>query len=175
MTRIELKLRAEVIKNEKTGKVHLSFKNPAYYHQQVNQLANDKYALVTIENARSKRSNNQNSYWHGVCFPILAELMSVNDTDAKELCVEDYILPKVIHIKGKEREIRRGTSGLSKSEGILFTDNIRQLAVELGGYIPTPCEAGYACGRKECDTCNPMTSEPRPTNYPQENAKADLF
>lgn len=171
--KVKLRLYANIV--EENGRLRVAFKNPAYYQQQLSQLSKDKSVIVTIENQQSTRSRQQNKYWHGVCFPILAELMSLNETEAKEICIEEYILPKVITFKGKERELRRGTHELSKSEGVLFTDNIRQLAVELGGYIPTPCESGYFCGRRECDICAGKIDAPSTYEYPTQDSTITAF
>jgi hypothetical protein len=54
-----------------------------------------------------------------------------------------FIQPKIIQVLGKEVEVRRGTSDLAKWEGVEFTDNVRELAMKLGGYIPTPEDEGY--------------------------------
>lgn len=64
-----------------------------------------------------------------------------------------FIAPKIVEVGGKEIEIGKGTSELGKAEASEFIDSVRQLAVELGGYISTPCEAGYFCMKKECDIC----------------------
>ena len=154
VAKVTIRLRAEVVKDEK-GRPRLAFKNPAYYHQQVSQFRFDKYVMVTIENMRSERTPNQNRYWHGVCFILIGELTGMTEMEAKEVCVQMFIKPKIVKVSGKEYEIRRGTSELSKGVGVEFTNDIRQLAVELNGYIPTPCEAGYHCGRLDCKTCNP--------------------
>ena len=145
------------------------FDNREHFDAVISNLNDGKYRMI-LEPMKSRRSNNQNAYWHGVCFPAIAELTGYTETEAKEICIKMFIPPKILNIKGKEIEVRKGTSELSKSEGVEFTDSIRQLAVELGGYIPTPCEAGYFCGRLECKICNV-----EPAEYPQENALADKF
>lgn len=141
MEKIKIHLIADIVL--KDGQKRLAFKNPDYYRDQVNRLNDQKKVLVTIENQSSSRSENQNRYWHGACFPIIAEITGYTVFEAKELCKKQFIKPKIVSIKGKEYEIPRGTSELTKWEGVEFTDAVRNLAVELGGYIPTPQEAGY--------------------------------
>lgn len=173
--KVKLNLIADVLTDDK-GKVTISFKNPAYYRQQVQQLKGKKRAIITIESEEKQRSVAQNAYWHGVCFPILAPLCSLSEAEVKELCVKKFILAKVFTFEGKEYELRKGTKDLSKIEGIEFTDNLFNFAIELGGNIPTPCEAGYACGRRNCDTCSPMIADQGiKTYYPENNLGEPTF
>lgn len=142
MSKIKINLIADIVL--KDGQKRLAFQNPDYYRDQINRLNDQKKVIVTIENQTSSRSGRQNRYWHGACFPIIAELTGYTTAEAKELCKKQFIKPKIVEIRDKEYEIPRGTSELTKSEGVEFTDAVRNLAVELGGYIPTPEEAGYA-------------------------------
>lgn len=172
MNKITINLRAEVY--EKDGKTRLAFANPAYYQHQISQFKNDKKVLVTITNLKSQRSLNQNSYWHGVCFPILADLTGFTESEVKKWCTKLYIKPTFKILKGKEVEIPRGTSDLSKGEGVTFTNEIRAEAVELGGNIPTPCEAGFSCGRRDCDICSAKTDD-KVIDYPENNLGEPTF
>lgn len=142
MEKIKIQLIADIVL--KDGQKRLAFKNPDYYRDQINRLDERKKVSVLIENVSSTRSNQQNKYWHAVCFPTIAELTGYTDAEAKELCIKKYIKPKIITVKDTEYEIARRTSDLTKYEGVEFTDAIRNLAVELGGYCPTPEDAGYA-------------------------------
>jgi len=151
--KIKIRLRAEVVRNPETGNYKLEFKNPDLYQYEVQKLKYDKYVMVDIENQRTQRTLPQNSYWHGVCFPGIAELTGYTMLEAKEVCKQKFIEPKILLVMGEEIITRRGSSELGKGEGVEFTDNMRQLAVDLGGYIPTPCEVGYYCYKKECGTC----------------------
>lgn len=139
---IKINLIADIV--EKDGQKRLAFKNPDYYRDQVNRLDPRKKVSVSIQNIQSTRSMRQNNYWYGACFPIIAELTGYTNDEAHELCVKMFITPKFLTANGKEYAVRRGTSEIDKSEGVEFTDKVRNLAVELGGYIPTPQEAGYA-------------------------------
>lgn len=142
MNKIKINLIADIVM--KDGQKRLAFKNPDYYRDQINRLNDQKKVSVTIENVSSTRSLSQNAYWYGACFPIIAELTGYTVGEAHELCVKMFITPKFLTVNGKEYAVRRGSGELDKSEGVEFTDKVRNLAVELGGYIPTPGEAGYA-------------------------------
>ena len=141
MEKIKIHLIADIVL--KDGQKRLAFKNPDYYRDQISRLDDRKKVIVTIENQSSSRSGQQNKYWHGVCFPIIAELTGYTEQEAKELCKKQFIKPKVVEIKGKEYEIPRGTSELTKWEGVQFTQDLMSLAHELGGNIPSPQDAGY--------------------------------
>lgn len=158
MAKIKIRLRAEIVKDE-TGKTRLKFENPNYYRQQVEQFKNDKHVIVTMENQKSQRTLKQNSYWHKVCFPIISELTGYTEIEAKAVCTALYIEPKIVEVNGKEVEIRKGTSELSISEGVTFTMNMIELAKSLGGKILSSCEAGYFCGRLDCEICNKKIKE----------------
>lgn len=142
MAKITLRLRADVVE-QPDGQLRLAFASPSYYRDQIEKLRGYRRAIVTIENQGTGRSLNQNAYWHGVCYPILAELTGYTEAEIKEVTKRMFITPKIVTIKSREYEITRGTSELEKWEGVEYTDALRQLAVELGGEIPTPEEAGY--------------------------------
>lgn len=142
MSKIKINLVADIVL--KDGQKRLAFKNPDYYRDQINRLDERKKVLVTIENVKTNRSQQQNKYWWAACFPVIAEITGYTIEEAHELCVNMFIPPKFLQVKEKEYAVRKGSSELSKSEGVEFTDKVRNLAVELGGYIPTPEEAGYA-------------------------------
>ena len=141
MEKVKINLIADIVL--KDGQKRLAFKNPNYYRDQVNRLDERKKVSVTIENVSSRRSHRQNAYWHVACFPVIAELTGYTVQEAKEICKKMFITPRIMTVKGVEYEVQRGTSELDKSEGVLFTDAVRNLAVELGGNIPTPAEAGF--------------------------------
>jgi hypothetical protein len=148
--KVELHLKATVF--EKDGIVQrIGFDNPTYYRQQLQQLKGHRYASVVIKGLKRQRSGRQNAYWHGVCYPILAELTGHTEAEVKELTKQMFLKPRIVTIRDKEYELRTGTSDLNVAEGVEYTDNLRQLAVELDGYIPTPAEAGYHQGNESED------------------------
>jgi hypothetical protein len=146
----------------------LAFRNPAYYQHQISQLKNDKVAIITIENMRSQRTPQQNKYWWGVCYPIIAELTGYTEKEVHEWARGAGLPPSTVQIGARTRETTKSTTDLSISEGVAYTEFLKQTAIDLGGYIPSPCEAGYACGRKECEICNPMEADTvQKIDYPE--------
>lgn len=141
MSKVKINLIADIVL--KDGQKRLAFKNPDYYRDQINRLNDQKKVSITIENVTRQRSLSQNAYWWAACFPIIAEITGYTVEEAHDLCVSKFIPPKFLTLQDKEYAVVRGSSDLDKSEGVEFTDKVRNLAVELGGYIPTPKEAGY--------------------------------
>lgn len=158
--KVDLILQANI--KIKEGAKKLTFKRPDFFRQQCNQFSEYDDLEVIIRKKKSKRSLNMNAYWHGVCFPILTELMSdYNEVETKKYCTQEFITPviKKDPITGKEKEIPRGTSDLDKSEGWNFGKKMIKLASQLGGLILDPCSAGYYCGRSECEICSKANEE----------------
>lgn len=152
--KVKLRLYATVVSDQKTGKTRLAFKNEDYYRQQVDQFKFDKYVVVTIENKRSQRSPQQNNYWWGVCYPIISEATGFTVNEVHEWAKQTFMKPKIIRIGKVEAAITASSTQLSIGEGVDYTDAIRDFAEhKLDAYIPTPCEAGYFCGRDDCPVC----------------------
>lgn len=160
---IDLILQAKVFL--KDGQKRLVFQKPDYYHQQIDQFKDQEIVEVQIKRISNKRSNQQNRYWHGVCFPILSELTGYTTNEVKELSKKLFSPVKFLALKGIDIEIQKGTSELNKDEGWKFTQDLIKLGADLGGRILTPCEAGYNCGRKECPICSKILKE-KPIEYP---------
>lgn len=139
--KIQLNLEGKIQKID--GKKRIVFDKPEYYKQQVGQYYEGQKVVVNIKNKSFQRSGQQNKYWHGICFPILAELTGFTEMEIKEVCKKKFIKPRVKSLQGKSIEIPRGTSEIDKSEGVEFTKELIKLALELGGKIPTPAESGY--------------------------------
>lgn len=151
MAKIKLKLRAKV--EVEDGKAKLVFTNPNYYQQQVDQFKGEKYVTVTLENQKSQRSQAQNAYWHGVCYPILSDLTGFTTAEVKKatkaLCFPDSFEKKVV--MGVPTSIEPTSANFSVSEGVEYTRFLQEKAIELGGRIPYVCEAGYYCDPKLCE------------------------
>jgi len=147
--KIELIISGKII-NKK-----LIINNKTNYQYQINQFQENQEVDVIIRERKNQRSKNMNAYWHAVCFPIIGELMGETSAEAKAICKAKFILPRVKEdpMTGAELVIQRGSSELDSSEGWKFTQAIMSLAHFLNGHIPTPCESGYFCGRRECDIC----------------------
>jgi len=150
------------------------FDKPDYYQKQVSTLPDDQKVSVVIKNKTKKRSLGQNAYWHAVCFPVIGELMGETSGEAKAICKAKFILPKikVDPQTKKELEIPRGSSELDAYEGWEFTTAMMELAHFLGGKILTPCEAGYVCGRRNCDVCAAKIQDSG-VEYPVEDIDPD--
>lgn len=168
MSKTIIKLRAKVITQD--NKTRLKFENPRYYEYMVSQFKHDKNVLITIENTRSQRSHQQNAYWHGVCFPILAELTGHTTDEIKEVVKQMYLEPKTIVLCGIEFQIWH-TAKLSKYEGVEFTQKLMKLAESLGGKIPTPQEAGYDVAGRNFISPNPKTTMDDETKKVEEAAE----
>ena len=110
---------------------------------------NGKDVIVTIQKRRSKRSNAQNDFFHGVVIPIVQqgyldagwnEARSADWTKAeiKKFCL---IRQAVNEKTGEVKDYVGDTSGLTKSEFMDFIADIQQWAAEnLGIYVPDPNE-----------------------------------
>lgn len=98
----------------------------------VTKLEGKRIELV-LRKHKTKRSNPQNRYLHGVVIPILAAHCGYDPEEMKEalkwrfLRKEDGRFPTV-----------RSTANLSVEEMTEFIDHIHRLAAELGVYIPSP-------------------------------------
>ncbi len=169
---IDLILNAKVI--DKDGQKRLVFEKPDFYYSQINQFNEGTNVEVEINRKSGKRSNQQNRYWHKVCFPAWAEILGdFNEVEAKAYCRDKFIPIKVKKAKNRQNiEIKLGTSDLSVSEGWDFTQKMIMNAAVHGHKILTPCEAGYNCGRKECLVCNAEKTE---IPYPEGQEEVTAF
>lgn len=107
-----------------------------------------KHVKITIE-PKSKRSNPQNSYFHGVVIPIVkAHLLDLGWKEAKSNeWVKNYIKYNCLVIEnhnedtGETIKTLGETSGLTKGEFMDFIADVQRWAAEsLGLYIPDPNE-----------------------------------
>lgn len=95
---------------------------------------------VIIRKARAKRSLDQNSYWHGVVFPLVSEYTGYTIPETKLVLLgECFGWQK---IGGHDVPIKPSTSDLTVEEGSRFTEFFGPWAVEhCGGLqIPLPNE-----------------------------------
>lgn len=173
---IELILQGKIV--EKDGKKDIEYDNPKYRQQQINQFPVGCVVESIVRNKRRQRSKGQNAYWHKVCFPVISELTGFTPKEAKKVCKKKFIEPEIksYRYKGKlmETEVPRGTSDLNVGEGWNFTQDLIKLAKMLGGKILTPCEAGYFCGRKDCEICMKRIREAEnKIEYPEEEINPD--
>jgi|GEM_PF-1398483 len=152
--KIKLQFNATVEKKEKTHVLNIVQKDT--FKKLLAQMEGKK-VILTIDPVKRTRSLNQNSYWWGVCYPILADATGHTIPEVHEICKTLFIVPKTIQIDPALKDTlddilttapesvayERSTTELSVGEGIEYTDMVRRLAQELGTYIPSPEEAGY--------------------------------
>ena len=163
----ELTFNATIDKKEKAK---IIFDNRNYFDFMIGKKFKDKEKVsVKVANRQKKRSPAQNSYWWGVCYPIIAETTGHTIEEIHEIMKIMFLPKKFVVIKGIEFEISKSTTKLSVDEGVEYTKKIRMFsAQELNANIPTPCEAGYFCGRKECPTCSETQTKETKLEYPEE-------
>ena len=95
---------------------------------------------VTIEEAKSLRSHNQNRFLWGVCYPaFLKYLEGWESEDIHEYMLGEHFGWEVVEGFGKKRQrpIRR-SSKLSKAEFADFVAFIQRKGAELGIFIEDP-------------------------------------
>lgn len=154
MSKLKINFRAKAQRVD--GRIKVVFESLKFYKWQINKSFKDGDVLtVSVENKKSQRSKSQNNYWWGVCYPIMAEETGHTSEEIHEIMKAMFLPKKFVAVKGIEFEITKSTTKLSIGEGVEFTNKIRNFsAQELKAHIPTPCEAGFFCGRPECEVCN---------------------
>jgi len=110
---------------------------------------NGKDVIVTIQKRRSKRSDPQNRYFHGVCIPIIQQgLLDAGWNEARSAeWTKDFIKMNCLvksytnELTGEVKDSIGKTSGLTKSEFMDLIADVQQWAAEnLGIYVPDPNE-----------------------------------
>ena len=104
----------------------------------LSSLSKDKPIRVTIEEAKSRRSDQQNRYLWGVCYPtLLAHLPGWDAEDVHEFMLGEWSGWETLEGMGKKRlkPIRR-SSKLSTVEFMAFVDFIQRKAADMGVFIP---------------------------------------
>lgn len=139
--KIKLRLSANVV--ETNGQVSLSYRNPSYYQDQLNQLKGKKKAFVTIETGGSSRSLQQNRYLWSVIYPILAETTGYSDEEVHEWAKSALLPPKILKVGTKAVYTARSTTSLTVGEMVEYIDKLIELAENLGCVVPTLEQAGY--------------------------------
>jgi len=170
--KVEVNFEGKIKQSGKNKRLVLD--NDKYFQKQIQSFKIGQKVEGIIKNKSYKRTKNQNAYWHKVCFPVIGELMGETSSEAKKICKAKFILPDIKKDPetGEELEIPRGSSDLDVSEAWEFTTAMITLAHFLGGKILTPCEAGYSCGRRECDICSQKFNVDA-VEYPDEDIDPD--
>ena len=115
------------------------------------QMFAGKRLRLTIELYRSRRSNQQNRYLHGVVFGLIQDrLIELGWNEAqsqswvKEYCKSMFLKTVAVNEKtGETVEYVRGSSSLTTSEMMDFIANLQQWSAEnLDLYIPDPGQQG---------------------------------
>lgn len=98
--------------------------------------------VVTVEQPKTKRTLDQNAYWHAVPFPILAEHFGCSVEDLKyDLMGEKWGWKPSPLNPHRMVPVRPHTSEMSIEEGVEFTEwLIAWAATEHGVLIPLPKE-----------------------------------
>lgn len=130
---------------DKKDKARIIFDNRNYFDFMIKKFGDQEKVSVIIENRRSQRSLAQNSYWWGVCYPIMAEATGHTIEEIHEIMKTMFMPKKLVVIKGVEFEIAKSTTKMSIGEAVEYTDKIRNFSIqELNTNIPSPEEeAGY--------------------------------
>jgi len=110
-----------------------------------------KRVEIKIQKLRSKRSEQQNSYWWGVIIKILGEELGYDKDEMHEVLKFKFLKrEKVIERTGELMFYSISTTKLSVSEFVkLVEDVIRWAASELSIVIPLPSEHLLKDGSKE--------------------------
>jgi len=159
MTKVSMTFTGEI--KEVDGFHKLEIANRAYYLTRLQKAPLGKYR-ITIEDQKSKRSPNQNSFYWGVYLPLIAEETGEDDTEALHSLFKELFLPKeYATVMGKEVLLDKSTTKLSKGD---FSEFIKKIERHTGILAPNPCESGYFCGK--CPICIGKTITDIP--YPEE-------
>jgi hypothetical protein len=111
-----------------------------------------KDVVVTVEKKKSKRSDAQNRYFHGVIIPVIQHgLIEAGWNEArssewtKDFIKLNCLIKQYTNEKtGEVKDCIGKTSGLTKSEFMDFVADVQQWAAEsLGIYVPEPNEQTY--------------------------------
>jgi hypothetical protein len=94
---------------------------------------------IILRKLRRKRSLPQNSYYHGVVIPLLAEHCGYDHEEMHEALKERFLRDRAREVNGLVK-IRSSTS-LDTVEMTDYIESCRRLAAELGVVVPDPGEA----------------------------------
>lgn len=102
-----------------------------------------KRVEVSIRRQRTRRSVDQNAYWHAVPFPMFAEEWGVPIEDAKLLLLGECF--GWHEVRGHRLPVKPHSSLLTTEEGALFTEWMVQWGItEWHMTIPLPREVEVA-------------------------------
>ena len=103
--------------------------------------------VVTLEEAKKRRSNNQNAYMWGVVIPVITEMLrdfgnNVSPEETHEFLKVHVgkLIKEVTSMDGKIRRIPGTTTTLSTLEMENYLEKCRAFAAENGCVVPLPNE-----------------------------------
>lgn len=122
------------------GKLHLESRREFVAY--LRGLAHQRVQVV-VRKPQSQRSLDQNAYWHGVLFPMIAKFTGDDIEDVKWWLMGECYGWRRCAIAGRDVPVRPHTASLTTAEGAEFTDwAIAWAAKHCDGLqIPFPNEA----------------------------------
>lgn len=102
-----------------------------------------KRLKVTVEEAKKRRSDEQNRALWGVAYKALSDATGNDAEDLHTFFLGEHFGWEVVTVMGeKKRRPMRRSSGLSTVEFAEFYSFIQRRAAEAGYYVPDPGEYG---------------------------------
>ena len=100
-----------------------------------------KRLKVTVEEAKKRRSDDQNRALWGVAYKTLSDATGNDPEDLHTFFLGEHFGWEVVTVMGeKKRRPMRRSSGLSTVEFAEFYNFIQRRAAEAGYYVPDPGE-----------------------------------
>lgn len=90
---------------------------------------------IVVRKERTKRSLNQNAYWHAIPFPLLAENLGYDSIDELKYDLMGECWGWTRSKAGHDIPAKIHTSDLTIDEGSYFTEWL----VRFGAQLPSPC------------------------------------
>ena len=117
------------------------------FRQAMQRFREGAHVSIKVEVERSKRSNQQNRYWHGVVIPLFAEHCGYDVCDMKDALALELLPQEIVDLKtGEVRIVPGHTSMLSTAEFNELIERAQRLGAEMRIYIPDPNEPMPAQG-----------------------------
>jgi len=97
-----------------------------------------KSLWVEIQDAREKRSLDQNAWYWGVVLKTIAESVGHTENELHEIFKRMFLPPKTLEYRGREIKIPGTTTELSKGDFSEYIEKVRAEVSSLGIIIPDP-------------------------------------
>ncbi len=96
---------------------------------------------IRVEIERTKRSNSQNRYWHGVVIPLFAEHCGYEFEEMKDALALKLIPKEIVDLDtGEVRIVPGHTSDLNTKQFNELIERAQRLGAEMDIYVPDPGE-----------------------------------